>query len=47
METIAHQRFEIFDVARRAAQLEKSEIEHEEELTKIVDEAARAKEKKS
>ncbi len=46
METIAHQRFETFDVARRAAELEKSEAEHEEELAKIVDEAARAKGKK-
>jgi hypothetical protein len=43
METIAHQRFESFDVARRAAELEKSEAEHEAELAKIVDEAAKAK----
>lgn len=46
MEAIAHQRFEAFDTARHAAELEKAEAEHEEELTKIVDEAARAKGKK-
>lgn len=46
METIAHQRFETFDAARRAAELEKAEAEHEEELAKIVDEAARLKGKK-
>lgn len=46
METIAHQRFETFDAARRAAELEKAETEHEEELAKIVDEAAKAKGKK-
>jgi len=47
MEAIAHQRFEAFDTARHAAELEKAEAEHEEELTKIVDEAARMKGKKS
>lgn len=47
MEAIAHQRFETFDTARHAAELEKAEAEHEEELTKIVDEAARIKGKKS
>jgi len=43
MEAIAHQRFETFDVARRAADLEKSEAEHEAELEKIIEEAANAK----
>lgn len=47
MEAIAHERFEAFDTARHAAELEKAEAEHEEELTKIVDEAARMKGKKS
>lgn len=46
METIAHRRFETFDAARRAAELEQAEAEHEEELKKIVDEAARLKGKK-
>jgi hypothetical protein len=46
METIAHQRFETFDVARRAAELEKAEAEHEAELARIVDAAAKAKGKK-
>jgi hypothetical protein len=46
METIAHQRFETFDAARRATELEKAEAEHEEELAKIVDDAAKAKGKK-
>ncbi len=43
MEAIAHQRFETFDTARRAAELEKAEAEHEAELEKIVEEAAKAK----
>jgi hypothetical protein len=46
MEAIAHQRFESFDAARRAAELEKAEAEHEEELTKIVEDAAKAKGRK-
>ncbi|MFM9974028.1 MAG: virulence RhuM family protein [Beijerinckiaceae bacterium] len=46
MEAIAHQRFDTFDASRRAAELAQAEAEHEEELTKIVDEAARAKGKK-
>jgi hypothetical protein len=36
-----------FDAARRAVVLEKAEVEHEEELAKIVDEAAKAKGRKS
>ena len=46
MEAEAHQRFESFDTARRAADLETSETEYEAELAKIVDDAARAKGKK-
>ena len=46
MESIAHQRFETFDTARAQAELEKSEAEYEDELAKIVDEAARLKGKK-
>ena len=44
MEAIAHQRFESFDSARRAAELETAEAEHEAELEKIVGEAAKVKE---
>ncbi len=47
MEAIANQRFESFDVARRAAELEKAEAEHEAELEKIVEEAAKAQSKNS
>jgi hypothetical protein len=47
MENIAHQRFEAFDAARAQAELEKSEAEYEDELAKIVEEAARMKGKKS
>ncbi len=43
METIAHQRFETFDGARRAAELEKAEAEHEAEMVKIVEKVAKAK----
>ncbi len=46
MEAIAHQRFESFDAARRAAELERAEAEHEEELAKIVGEVAKVKGKK-
>ncbi len=46
MESIAHQRFETFDAARAQAELEKSEAEYEDELAKIVAEAARLKGKK-
>lgn len=46
MEAIAHQRFDSFDAARRAAELEKAEAEHEEELTKMVEDAAKAKGRK-
>lgn len=43
MEAIAHDRFESFDAARRVAERERAEVEHEAELARIVDEAARAK----
>lgn len=46
METVAHRRFVVFDTARRTAELEKAENEHEEELARIV-KAAKAKGKKS
>ena len=46
METIAHQRFETFDTARHAAELEQSEAEYEEELEEIVEETERLKGKK-
>lgn len=46
MEKAAYQRFERFDAARRSAELEQAEAEHEAELAKIVDEAARTRKKK-